>query len=124
MSAQAQVQPQVADEVIVYNKRRNVELLLLLMAQSFGFAGWVITHLNLYGELPTNMPVVAGIWYGLGLATHLVVRFRLPYADPVILPSVFLLNGLGLAMIYRIDQIPEPVRTDSTMQLLWTALGL
>ena len=61
MSAQAQVQPQVADEVIVYNKRRNVELLLLLMAQSFGFAGWVITHLNLYGELPTNMPVVAGI---------------------------------------------------------------
>ena len=124
MSAQAQVQPQVADEVIVYNKRRNVELLLLLLAQSFGFAGWVITHLNLYGELPTTMPVVAGIWYGLGLATHLVVRFRLPYADPVILPSVFLLNGLGLAMIWRIDQIPEPPRTDATMQLVWTALGL
>ncbi|WP_245244010.1 FtsW/RodA/SpoVE family cell cycle protein [Tessaracoccus sp. MC1865] len=124
MSAQAQVMPQVADEVIVYKKRRNVELLLLVLAQSFGFAGWVITNLNLYGELPTTMPATAALWYGLGLVTHLVVRFKLPYADPVILPTVFLLNGLGLAMIYRIDQIPEPVRTDSSMQLVWTTLGL
>ena len=39
----AAVQPAVSDEVIVYNKRRNVELALLLLAQSFGFAGerWV-----------------------------------------------------------------------------------
>ena len=119
-----QVQPKVSDEVIVFRKRRNVELVLLLFAQTFGFGGWVMTHLNLYGELPDNIAWVAGIWYGLGVAAHLVVRFRLPYADPVILPAVFLLNGLGLAMIYRIDQIPEPVRTDSQTQLMWTTLGL
>ena len=120
----ATVQPAVSDEVIVYNKRRNVELALLLLAQSFGLAGWVITSLNLYGELPTNLVVVATLWFGLGIATHLVVRFRLPYADPVILPAVFFLNGLGLAMIWRIDQIPEPVNDDAATQLLWTALGL
>lgn len=120
----AQVQPAVSDHVIVHRPRRNVELALLLMAQSFGFAGWVITHLNLYGDLPPDMAVVGGIWFGLGIATHLVVRFRLPYADPVILPIVFLLNGLGLAMIYRIDQIPDPIKTDSATQLLWTGLGL
>ena len=120
----AAVQPAVSDEVIVYNKRRNVELALLVLAQSFGFAGWLITSLNLYGELPQNLVVVAAIWFGLGIAAHLVVRFRLPYADPVILPSVFLLNGLGLAMIWRIDQIPEPVNDDAATQLLWTVLGL
>ena len=118
------VQPAVSDEVIVYRKRRGVELALLLMAQVFGFAGWVITELNLYGELPSAIGPVAAVWFGLGLAAHLVVRWRLPYADPIILPTVFLLNGLGLAMIYRIDQIPEPPRTDSTTQLMWTALGL
>ena len=119
-----QVQPAVSDEVIVYRKRRGVELLLLLLAQSFGFAGWIITDLNLYGELPSNLIVVACIWYGMGVAAHLVVRFLLPYADPIILPCVFLLNGLGLAMIYRIDQIPEPIKDDSMTQLIWTGLGL
>ena len=120
----AAVQPTVSDEVIVFRKRRNVELVLLLFAQLFGFGGWVVTHLNLYDVLPENIAVVAAIWFGMGLAAHLVVRFRLPYADPVMLPIVFLLNGLGLAMIYRIDQIPEPPRTDAATQLLWTGLGL
>ncbi|AQP45558.1 FtsW/RodA/SpoVE family cell cycle protein [Tessaracoccus flavus] len=120
----AAVQPAVSAEVIVFRQRRNVELVLIAFAQLFGFVGWVLTHLNLYDVLPENLTTVAAIWFGLGLAAHLVVRFRLPYADPVILPSVFLLNGLGLAMIYRIDQIPEPPRTDASTQLLWTALGL
>jgi len=120
----AAVQPAVSDEVIVYKKRRTVELVLLLFAQTFGLAGWIITSLNLYGTLPEGLVPVAALWYGLGIATHLVVRFRLPYADPVILPAVFLLNGLGLAMISRIDQIPEPPANDAATQLLWTALGL
>lgn len=120
----AAVQPAVSDEVIVYKKRRNIELVLILFAQSFGLAGWIITSLNLYGELPEGVIPVAVIWYVIGIAAHLVVRLRIPYADPVILPSVLLLNGLGLAMISRIDQIPEPVNDDARTQLVWTLLGL
>jgi len=110
--------------VVVYRKRRTVELFMLLGAVALGLIGYVFTNLNLYGEVPANLPVVAGIWTGLALAVHLLVRWRLPYADPLLLPSVFLLNGLGLAMIHRIDQIPDPVKHDATTQLMWTGLAL
>lgn len=120
----ASVQPALSDEVIVYRKRRTVELVLLLLAQLLAFGGWVVTNLNLYGEIPSNIATVGVIWFGLGIAAHLAVRFVLPYADPVILPCVMLLNGLGLAMIFRIDQIPEPITTHSSTQLMWTSIGI
>lgn len=117
-------QPEATGTVVVYRKRRNVELLLMLLAQSFGFIGWIVTNLYLYDALPDNLTTVAGIWYGMGIVTHLAVRFLIPWADPIILPCVFALNGLGLAMIARIDQIPDPVRHDAEQQLIWTGLGV
>lgn len=116
--------PQVTDEVVVFRRRRNVELLLILLAQSFGMGGWIITWLNLHNQLPPHLAVVAGLWYGMGIVAHLAVRIRVPWADPVILPCAFLLNGLGLAMIARIDQIPDPVRTRSATQLILTGLAV
>ncbi|MEL4505566.1 FtsW/RodA/SpoVE family cell cycle protein [Luteococcus sp. H138] len=111
----------------VYRRRRNVELFMDLFALCFGLGGWALTHLNLYGSIPANWPVVVGTWVGLGLALHLVVRWKLPYADPLILPSVLLLNGLGLAMIHRIDQIPMPEKPAlhrADTQVMWTVLGM
>lgn len=116
--------PETTDEVVVYRRRRNVELILILFAQALGFGGYVITWLNLYNELPPNLSAVAGIWFGLGLVAHLAVRFRAPWSDPVILPCVFLLNGLGLAMIARIDQIAEPVNNRAQNQLILTAAAV
>ncbi|MFV0428291.1 MAG: FtsW/RodA/SpoVE family cell cycle protein [Arachnia sp.] len=116
--------PIAVGDVVIRPPRRNVELLLIVMAQSFGLAGFALSHLAIYGDLPPNLGVVSAIWFGMGLVTHLVVRFRIRYADPLLLPISLLLNGLGLAMIYRIDQIPDPVKTDAHTQLIYTAVGL
>ncbi len=117
-------QPSATGEYIIYRRRRGVELALLFAACSFGAAGWVLTHLNLHGSLPPNFAFGVGIWYGLALIAHLVVRFRAPYADPLILPAVMLLNGLGLAMIARLDQVRDPVLNDASRQMMWTTIGM
>ena len=40
------------------------------------------------------------------------------------LPCVVLLNGLGLAMIHRIDLINAPPTMGARQQLIWTAIGV
>lgn len=112
------------DTVVVYAKRRAGELALLVLAQTLGLAGWFITYLNQYDKLPDNWIIATIIWFGLGIAAHAVVRWRIPWADPLLLPCVFLLNGIGLAMIARIDQFSNPPREEAAVQLMWTALGV
>ncbi|MEA5154956.1 FtsW/RodA/SpoVE family cell cycle protein [Raineyella sp.] len=112
------------ESVVVHRKRRNVELAMILVAQFIGLAGYALVHLNLDGKLPPEMLSVAMVWVGLGLGLHIAVRWRAPYADPLLLPCALLLNGVGLAMIHRIDLIPEPPRHDVLTQLIWTGLGM
>ncbi len=112
------------DSVVVYRKRRNVELFMLLLAQVIGIAGYALIHVNLDGRWPANLWAVAAVWVGMGLFVHVMLRWRAPYADPLILPTTVLLNGIGLAMIHRIDLIPDPPRDDAVTQLIWTGLGM
>ena len=110
--------------VMVYRKRRTVELLMDLVAVAIGLGGWAMIGLDQNGRLPGDWPWVMGVWTAMALVLHLVIRIKLPYADPLLLPLVLTLNGLGLAMIHRIDLIPDPVRHDATTQLIWTGLGM
>lgn len=115
---------QVNPTVVVYRKRNNVGLLLLLVALSVGVASYVLVGIGIDRTPPANWPWVAGIWAGLGLVAHVAVRVRLPYADPVLVPIVFTLAGIGLSMIHRIDVINDPPRHDATTQLIWVGLGV
>ncbi len=111
-------------EIVGYRKRRGVEAFMLIFAIGLSFAGYALTHLNRDATVPTQWPAALAVLTVLGLALHVVVRWRLPYADPLILPLVMLLNGLGLAMIHRLDLDDARAPHSGELQLLWTAVAV
>ena len=71
----------------------GVELVLLLFALVLALGAYAQVDLNVAGELSARFPYLAGRRRcSRVLAAHLAVRWRLPYADPVILPCVVLLE--------------------------------
>ncbi|MEV3989132.1 FtsW/RodA/SpoVE family cell cycle protein [Streptomyces sp. NPDC049837] len=105
------------------HKRRGVELSLLIGAVLIAVYGYVGVGLARSGAVP---PDAAAYGAGLGLLAllaHLAVRFRAPYADPLLLPIAVLLNGLGLVLIYRLD-LETPADHAAPTQLVWSTLGV
>lgn len=111
-------------DVIVYRKRRGVEAFMLALALAIALGGYFLVHLNTEGALPEGWPWTIGIAVAIVGLAHAVVRWRLPYADPLILPLVVLLNGLGLAMIHRLDLGGVERMHSAELQLTWTAVGV
>ncbi|MDN5789638.1 MAG: FtsW/RodA/SpoVE family cell cycle protein [Micrococcales bacterium] len=112
-------------ESISPRSRRGVELLLLIIAIGIVLLAWVTVDLNRNGTVPANIVPVAGGLVILAVAVHLVLRWRAPYADPLLLPITIVLNGLGLVMIHRIDLAGGRLGTDGNAyrQVIWTALA-
>ncbi|GEB50710.1 MULTISPECIES: FtsW/RodA/SpoVE family cell cycle protein [Streptomyces] len=114
--------------------RRNTELALLVFAVLIPVFAYANVGLAMDDRLPSGM-----LGYGFGLALlagvgHLVVRRWAPYADPLLLPLATLLNGIGLVIIWRLDQ-SERLQTrakllfgafspDAPNQLMYSAIGL
>ncbi|MCV2491233.1 FtsW/RodA/SpoVE family cell cycle protein [Geodermatophilus sp. YIM 151500] len=110
-------------------KRRGTELALLGFAVLITVVAQCVVDLTVTGslspELATFSTWIAALW----VVAHLVVRRFAPYADPLLLPTVALLVGLGLAVIHRLDlaatQVDSPVtREDAPVQLLWATIGV
>ncbi|GHG29924.1 FtsW/RodA/SpoVE family cell cycle protein [Streptomyces zaomyceticus] len=104
-------------------KRRGVELSLLVCAVLISVYGYAEVGLARSGAVPPD-----AVRYGAGLGllalvAHLAVRFRAPYADPLLLPIAVLLNGLGLVLIYRLD-LETPNDQAAATQLVWSTLGV
>jgi cell division protein FtsW (lipid II flippase) len=113
---------------LVPRKRRGAELLLLILALVLGVGSYALVGLGVDDEVPTDLVAYGGGLVALAGVAHVVVRLRAPYADPVILPAVVALNGIGLAMIHRIDLARVDADPDATtfaaQQLLWTAISV
>ncbi|WP_066905785.1 FtsW/RodA/SpoVE family cell cycle protein [Millisia brevis] len=112
---------------------RYVELLLLAGATVVTTGGWALVDAADATPLP-RQPVIYGlIFFGLYAVACLAVHRFAPQADPVILPCVALLNGLGLVVIHRLDLAATDAATlagtaipsgNAGHQMLWTAAGL
>jgi cell division protein FtsW (lipid II flippase) len=111
----------------VHRQRRGAELLLLLLALVVGIGAYAAVGLGVDGKVPVNIVGYGGWLTALIVVAHLGVRFFAPYADPVLLPLVAALNGLGLAVIYRLDlayEVAGKAHTFARQQLTWMTLGL
>ncbi|GIH58478.1 cell division protein [Microbispora rosea subsp. aerata] len=104
-------------------KRRVAQLGMLAFAVLIVMGAYASVGLGINGKVPSGM-----LGYGLGLgglmlAAYLVLAKWAPWADPLLLPLVTLINGLGLVMIYRIELAGEDLASAAN-QLMWTALGV
>jgi cell division protein FtsW (lipid II flippase) len=97
---------------------RNRELLNLIavgLLTAIGFASVYIARSSL---VDAGSLTYAGIFFALFLAAHLVARYTVPYADPVLLPLAALLSAFGVTMIYRLNP------ADAGRQSLWVVIGV
>ena len=113
-------------EPLAARTRRGAELLLLIVAIAIVLGAWISVDLNRNGTVPANIVPVAGGLVVLAVVVHLVLRWKAPYADPVLLPITTALNGLGLVMIHRLDLARGHLGTDGSayQQIVWTTFAV
>ncbi|MBE7187927.1 FtsW/RodA/SpoVE family cell cycle protein [Jatrophihabitans endophyticus] len=110
--------------------RRNIELLMIVFAVLITVAAEAAVEGAQDGHVSTRLLTYAAVPLVAGVITHLVIRRVARYADPLMLPIVVLLNGLGLVMIHRIDLGTKQLQGASFQgaaaptQVVWTALGV
>ncbi|KKC05534.1 FtsW/RodA/SpoVE family cell cycle protein [Mycobacterium nebraskense] len=108
--------------------RRNAELLLLCFAAAITVAALLIVEANQDRELHWNVITYGLVFMLVFGSAHLAIRRFAPYTDPLLLPIVALLNGLGLVMIHRLDLVNNQLsgrhHPSATQQMLWTLVGV
>jgi cell division protein FtsW (lipid II flippase) len=106
---------------------------MLLFAIAVVVLAYAAVGLGLRGRLP-GVPADIIVFAVFVLGGHVTLRRFAPYADPLLLPLAALLNGLGLVMIYRLQQsgrngnpgghVTDMSRSAATTQLLYTGVGI
>lgn len=106
--------------------RRNVELLLLVLAFAVALGAYALVSIASGEGVPTDLGGVGGGLVLLTVALHMVIRLRAPYADPVILPIATAINGLGLVVIHDVDvaRHRDFAEAAAPRQLIWTAISI
>ncbi len=107
-------------------KLRNIELALLVFACVIDGAAIMLVELGATGKISTGILTLMGSLALLVFAMHIALRFVAAQADPFILPVITVLNGLGIAEIYRIDISKGRTGWNAlaTHQIVWTILAV
>jgi cell division protein FtsW (lipid II flippase) len=108
--------------------RRNAELALLCFAAVITVVALLIVEANQERGLRLDLLGYGLVFLAVFGAAHLTIRRFAPYTDPLLLPIVALLNGLGLVMIHRLDLVENEFgdhhHAGATQQMLWTLVGV
>ena len=118
-------------------KRRSTELWMVLFACGIVAFAFASTAFSLKGQHPSTFVEYMVAFVVIVLGAHLAIRRWAPYADPLLLPIATLLNGLGIVMIYRLNQAGRngnasasggPISTLSSSatvtQIIYSVLGV
>lgn len=107
--------------------RRLTQVLLLILAGATGVTAYALVGLGRFGELDPRVMTVAIGTGVLIVLLQVAVMWRAPYADPVILPIVLILNLLGISAIATVDSANKLYRGKETAmadrQMMWAVLG-
>ena len=103
---------------------RLAELGLLILAIAVATSAYALVGLGVEDTIPANVYGYAAWLAALGVILHIIVWIKAKYADPVLVPIAVLLNGLGLAMIYRVDLGRDEYLGSAMTQLVWMTLGV
>lgn len=103
--------------------RRNIELILLLLAAPMVALLFVVIAIR-EGQAVgfDSLSVPIGIFAAFVVA-HLAARRLAPGADPALLPLSFALSGIGIAFITRIAPFSS-VPTMAQNQVIWLFVGV
>jgi cell division protein FtsW (lipid II flippase) len=116
------------DAAFTHRRRRGAELFLLVISLVVGVGAYAAVGLGVEGTVPPGILGYGGWLAALCIVCHVVIRIVAPYADPVLLPVVAALNGLGLAIIHRIDlanlAASDDAKTFARGQLMWMTIGV
>ena len=118
-------------------KRRSTELWMVLFALGIVAFALANVEFSLKGQ---HFSTFAGYMLAFAVivfGAHLAIRRWAPYADPLVLPIATALNGLGVVMIYRLNQAGRsgnpsasgsPISTLSSSatvtQIIYSVLGV
>lgn len=105
---------------------RNLELVLLVVAIGIMISAMALVQLGAQGVIDASVLLLTVVLGVLILGMHVTLRIVAPDADPLILPVITVLNGLGVAMIYRIGLADDAAGWENAgiRQIAWTALAI
>jgi cell division protein FtsW (lipid II flippase) len=114
--------------------RRRTELAMLVFAVAVVLFAYASVGLTMTGRIPAGIAGYGLAFGALMLVAHLAIRRLAPWADPLMLPLAALLNGLGIVMIYRLQQsgrdgnsgrvISTMSASSTVLQVVWSTVGV
>jgi cell division protein FtsW (lipid II flippase) len=120
-----------------YQRRGAASLALLIFAMVLTLSAFAEVGLARDSRIPAGLFGYGGGLVVLSLAAFFVQSKFAPFADPLLLPLAVALNGIGLAMIYRLDLDTSRDKAaalldgtaakdaaDAPSQLMWTFVGI